>query len=819
MRKVLPVVFVCLVGIGVSNAAVRDASTISRPENAQTVTTGRLSRSNDVVSRASSQLVRERNKLQPTASTRTNTPRIASSGTSRTTKSRSGTTSISRINTGDIARAATSTTRATIDTTNSKTFGTGYNTCRDAYFTCMDQFCASADDTYRRCVCSSRLYEIKSKQRALSQSADQLQDFKDLNIEAIPKTKAEVQAMQNASEGELVSSIIKDKSASITKLNGISAVLSNTKSKSLSTAGKLDIAGDIDSIWATTNLTSGLNISNLTGDTLYSAVHSQCVNLVADRCSSKSLLNMIVSAYSMYIENDCSLISNSLNKQNISANASIRETEREMNSARLENYDAHNSSSINDCIAMVRSDITSDAACGSDYIHCLDVSGLYLNKLTGEPIYTSNFYQLGTTLSLSGDILTNQSNRTLVAELNRKRIFAENSLDTCRDLSAQVWDEFMRQAITEIYQGQQTRIRNVKNECLEVVNKCYDTQNNSLKDFSNVKEQLLLGARLELSEELCKEKLASCSNLYGGGPSGMQELLSTMYDITTQRISQNCFATLKEYAQQLCAVPARDSLHSYPYACRAYAPGDQRYASLWKCNQDTQNQNATAASSGTQSSGSGTTQTNTCSNVRYISCNPGYYMADQAGNPITTPITGNQCRVCPGGVCPKPQSSGSTSGEDDTTYRPCGPDYAGSLYQKLVRYAIQACMRPSDIDALQKATDGNTAQELWKKLGVNILQDVNATMDLLRVSLASSLKTECERLGGHWITTQWQTETSTELELWQQFYNETGANTKWGYCADPETVTRYYTGEIDDDDSESSEEPADDTSDSNGNTP
>ena len=627
----------------------------------------------------------------------------------------------------------------------------------------MDQFCANADETYRRCLCSSKLYELKKKQSALNQSADQLQDFKDLNIEAIPKTAAEVKAMQTASEGELVSAFIKDKSASVAQLTGISAVLSNAKTKSLSTAGQLDIAGDINAIWATTDLTSGLNIANLNGDALYSAVHGQCVNLISDKCSSKSLLNMVVSAYSMYIENDCSLLASSLDKKKTAANTAIRETEREMNLARLENYDAHNSSSINDCIALVRNDITRDSACGPDYIHCLDITGLYINKTTGEPIYTSNFYQLGSTLSLSGDILTNQTNRTLVSELNRKRMFAEKSLDTCRDLANEVWDEFMRQAITEIYQGQQTRIRNVKNECLDVVNKCYDTQSNSLKDFSNVKEQLLLGARLELSEELCREKLTACSNLYGGGQDGMQELLTTMADITTHKIAQDCFATLQDYAKQLCAVPGSDTLHSYPYACRAYAPGEQQYAVLWKCNADT-----SQTTINPYINNDDTSSELMCKNERkYTECKDGYYMVGKnniVGAGAQEP--GNSCIPCPAEGCP----------EQSTTTQ-CGTDYAGSLYQKLVRYAVQACLRPSYIEELNNNPETKQVPDI-------ILQDVNATMDLIRVSMASSLKTECERLGGYWVASPFDG-SSTDPKIYNNFYNETGANKKWGYCAEP----------------------------------
>ena len=813
MRKVLPLIFACCIGIGVCDAAVRDASTISRNTTSQRATTERNARTGNVVSRATTQQTVRGRVQNNTATARTTSARTVSPNVSRAATGRTTATTTKRTNNTTKTRSATTkTTRAALlPTTNtSQSFGTGYNTCRDAYFTCMDQFCASQDETYRRCVCSSRIYDIKSKERALSQSADQLQDFKDLNIEAIPKTAAEVQAMQSASEGEMVSAFIKDKSESVAQLAGISAVLANTKSKSLSTAGQLDIAGDINAIWATTDLTSGLNISNLTGETLYSAVHSQCANLVADRCSSRSLLNMVVSAYSMYIENDCALLTSSLGKKKLSANAAIRETEREMNTARLENYDAHNSSSINDCIAMVRRDITADAACGQDYVHCLDTTGLYLNRTTGEPIYSSNFYQLGSTLSLSDNILTNDTNRNLILELNRKRMFAANSLDTCRDLADEVWDEFMRQAITEIYQNQQMKIRDVKNECLDVVNQCYDRQSNSLKDFSNVKEQLLLGARLELSEQLCLEKLSACSNLYGGGPDGMQELLTTMADITTQKISQNCFATLQEYARDLCAVPSSDSLHSYPYACRVYAPSERRFAAVLACNTTSENSYdidtsgvvvGVVPTTKADAEDSSTTDGPVCVNLKkYRKCNENYYMLAEDGKTILFPpyegaTFGNRCVKCPNNICPRQGEYNQDTNTYDVVFDDdtCG-DYAGSLYQKLVRYAIQACLRPSDITTLRAtgSSEYENATALWKKLSVTLLQDVNATMDMIRVAMSSSLKAECERLGGYWISSPWNAAQGNNINTFAQFYNETGANKNWGYCANPDDVANYY---------------------------
>lgn len=454
------------------------------------------------------------------------------------------------------------------------TFGTGYNACRDAYFSCMDQFCAIQNETYRRCMCSSRIDDIYARERLINQTNDELQDFKNLNIEVIPKTGAEVHAMLTATSGESVAAGAHDTSSTAKQLTGISDVLAYAKSKALSTSGTVDIAGNINQIWSTTQLASGSNISNLVGETLYNSVHAQCKELVAGACATQSLLNMVVSAYGMYIENDCQTLANALDKKIIAAKGAVRETEREMNLARLENYNAHNSESINNCIARVRADITADTACGPNYVHCLDITGKYLNRVTGEPIYSAHFYELDGQLSLDGDILNNRTNNLFINELNRKRAFAEHDLQLCVDVADEVWSEFMRQSIREIYQGQQSKIRQVKNECLDVVNTCYDTQNQQLRDFSNIKDQLLLGARLELSEQMCADKLDACSNLYGGGTAGMSELLTAMRDITNQKIAMGCAKTLDEFLSDLCAVPTTDTTHKYPYGCRTYAPGD-----------------------------------------------------------------------------------------------------------------------------------------------------------------------------------------------------------------------------------------------------
>lgn len=695
MKKICIFIVACCTSIGIVNAAVRDTHT-----NRSAPPTKTISNRNQ----NSLQSIRTTATVTSRDNTRTTTPVRTTTNKNETKTSRSAISQkiVSTPTNGLATRPQQQkTVRASIMTNSDLTFGSGYNTCRDAYFTCMDQFCAKQSESYRRCACSSRLPEIQSRERALSAAADNLTDFKNLNIEVINKTSAEVKAMISATDGEEIATSKKDKSDAANQLQGISAVLAKTKGSALSTQGQLDIAGDIKEIWATTELTGGANIANLTGKALYNAVHAQCMEMMTTSCPNSATQNMVTSAYGMYIENDCSTLINELDKKLSSANSAIRDTEREMHVARLENYDAHNSVSINDCIANVRSDITADTACGRDFVHCLDITGLYLYRDTGEPIYSPNFYHLEDQISLSGDILKNQSNRLIVAELNNKRAFANTSLKKCTDLSDNVWDEFMRQAIREIYQGQQERVRKVKDECLSVVNQCYDEQTRQLKDFSNIKDQLVLGQRLELSEEMCQDKLNTCSNLYGN----MDLLLTAMHNITNQKIANECITTLQEYAKDLCTPPANDALHTYPFACRTYIPGDQ-----------------------------------------YCETNP-------------------QDSAC--------------------------INYNSSLYKKIVSYAMDACVRPS---------------ESTLDIPLTILADVNTVMTQLRIDINKSLVTECERMGGTWVSgIEWiDNEGGTEdngnptpdnihditkqIQL-KQFTKKVNSNNKWGFCAEPDDTS------------------------------
>lgn len=504
----------------------------------------------------------------------------------------------------------------------SSVFGTGYNGCRDAYFTCMDQFCAKKDEKYRRCVCSNKLKEIQEKEFALFQTSEHLQDFHNLNLDVISKTKNEVKAMVSASAGEKALEKTKDTSASASKLEDVTSTLNSTKKNSLSNKDTLDFIENLTGDFGDDELGFSMksDIMNLSGDKLYNAVHMQCLNFVKNRCNNQATVNMVTSAYGMNIENDCSNILANMDKKIVEAERQVKKTEKEVNDERTKLYKSQNATAVNECIAQVRKDITDEKVCGKDYIHCLDFTGRYLDFKTGEPIYTPNFAEFINYLDLTGDFIKNSANALVVSSMNSKRDYAERGLSTCRDISNDVWNEFLKQSITEIYQQNNQRIDKVKSECLDIINNCLDTQTGNLKDFANIKDKSIFGMNIETAEKLCKSKIDTCQNIYNYknnketvkiekddiGQDMTESKCKKMNKnnnckwsnnvcectnkkrsyindyskkIGDQKVIKECKKLLEDFVNKICNVSPTEKGYKIPYGCRSYSIGNIKYIS------------------------------------------------------------------------------------------------------------------------------------------------------------------------------------------------------------------------------------------------
>ena len=510
-----------------------------------------------------------------------------------------------------LSRAATA--RATAVFSDISAIGGGYAKCREAYATCMDQFCANANDTYRRCVCSARYDEFRNTENAIDQALNLLAQFEDNNLNAVGLSAEEVAAMYSATEGEMA--IKNDTSAAANMLAEISDLLSG-KSSSTSSSGTsgtslglltVDFTSDLGDIWGDSgssifDTSTGVDLSTLTGQDLFNEASKQCLEIVADSCENNATLTMARSAYSIMITQDCNLYEKNINSQKESLEQTVRTAEKYLREARLEEYQSHNSADVNECIASVRNAIQSDVACGANYSRCLDYTGAYINQSTGEAIYSPRLFQLADLITLPGvnasdatDVLG--ANPEFNSFLDSRRMFAETALDSCRDMADIVWEEFKRQALIEIAQAQDEKIEEVKMSCVSTMAECYDTQTGALQDFDNTTSQYTGAISAYAARAMCEDKVIACASLYGdtegcefdgngqlttgnasGGLTGaaansrcgLTALLAFVDTVDTVRVAEGCETAIDNYLADLCTPD--DGEMGYPWNCRNMSP-------------------------------------------------------------------------------------------------------------------------------------------------------------------------------------------------------------------------------------------------------
>lgn len=592
-------------GVTVSTTPGQSATNASRAATRRTVVSSGRGNATSVINATTTQSARTAARQNvvnigdaargDTVAARSATP---SGARSATNAARAGTNVVA--GTG-VSRAASS--RATAVFTDVSKIGGGYSQCREAYSTCMDQFCAMANDTYRRCFCSSKYQQYRDTEAALDEAKNMLLKFEDNNLNAVDKTAAEVSAMYSATAGEMA--IKQDVSGAAAMLEEIGDLLSGKKKPTTESTnanigfGALDFSADIDDIWGETSVNSifetasrgGADLAALEGVELYNSANSQCLKLVGEACTNDAVLSMARSSYSILINQDCNAYEKRINSTRETVLQTVRTAEKYLREARLEEYRAHNSADVNECVAKVKAAMTTDAACGPDYVRCLDYSGVYINQTTGEPIYSQRLFQLVDLIKLDGvssDVIG--QNPDFNTFLDSKRMYATSALDTCRDQADLVWSEFKRTAIIEIAQAQDEKIEEVKMSCVNTMKECYDTQSKALKSFDNTTAQMSGAISAYAAKNMCQDKVIACASLYGnttnckfdgngrlvsgnnnpdgktGNACGLTALLEFVDNVDDVRIAEGCTTAINSYTKSMCT-PSTGT-QGYPWNCR-----------------------------------------------------------------------------------------------------------------------------------------------------------------------------------------------------------------------------------------------------------
>lgn len=521
MKRVLVFLASLVICAGVTNAAVRDGTAVSRAKSDKgnataqvrtaTVVQRNVPRTTVLAARAGTNAVTGRN------SGRTVTGRSTVSGDKA-----QGTIGRSAVNVGRNATSVVA--RAGVDASNTRT-GAEYERCKNTYFSCMDQFCSHKNDEYRRCSCNNRVFELDELRDVLEQAGEKLTVFTE-SLDVVGMTAAQATAMRTQSEGE--AALAKDNSASKALLQ---AIMNSIRKEDTTVGGKFSDLNSINISFDTVNAfgmsDAGQVIASYNGTALYSAVYPQCRNAVKADCNDASLQRAIT-AYLMAIEQDCNTVQTAIEQTQNKMKGAVREGSAMLDLARIENRQKHNSWDITTCVNEVENAILSEQVCGANYHKCLD-NGQFIDVATGKPIAgVEDFYRLEQLLVFSDGVAAaeqklskNPSNRVFVQNFeSRVKRFATDALDKCAEDADVVWAEYLDKAMLAIYYAQKAKVAEIKQGCFDFVVSCYMNGDNAITaamaELTGEAAVVLQPDKVALSSQMCSDYVNSCDNMFDG---------------------------------------------------------------------------------------------------------------------------------------------------------------------------------------------------------------------------------------------------------------------------------------------------------------
>jgi len=477
--------------------------------------------------------------------------------------------------------------------------GGAYAACRETYATCMDQFCANKSDVYRRCICSEKFREFADTEDAIKTAQNMLSNFEDENLTNVSLSAAEAASQYQATEGEKAAAKFKDKSAAAKMLENIGDILSGKSKPDKGGASKIlapiNFSAAMDDIWGggdTWGSSSGPDVAEMEGKALYDEVNRQCSNMAKSACETEANLQMVRSAYGIMVVQDCNAYQKGINTMRDKVVERVREMNVALRNARLEDYRSHNSASVNECIAKVRAEILQPTACGPNWERCLDFTGNYINATTGEAIFSMNLFQLSSLINLPDlGAKPDQVTQRYLSELDafRAKGFVKGPLDSCRDDADNVWNSFRMQALIEIAQAQDAKIKQVKDSCVATMKECYDTTSDGLKDMDDTTAQMSGALSARAAKQMCADKVAGCASLYflpsPGNPTpracefaangtitnaqscGAAALIAFVSAVDDIKIEEGCKMALENYVQDLCQPASGATGRTWPWGC------------------------------------------------------------------------------------------------------------------------------------------------------------------------------------------------------------------------------------------------------------
>ncbi len=357
--------------------------------------------------------------------------------------------------------------------------------CRNVYYQCMDEFCANKDSQLKRCACSSRLHEFDSVKKQLETVEDKMLDFSQ-RLLTVSMDAEDAAALNIATEGELAFNK-KDTSQSKKILDEITKKL-NTKFDDESFDRNLtaiSLSLNEDAAFDNVDSLMGASTTLKTGTALYSAALPVCRQMASEVCTPDQL-SIAESGYQMMIEQDCNTVKKSYQTQTDTARAKVLENSALLDMSRLSTHQDRNSDDILTCKRKMLDMLSDTSICGDDLTKCLDMTGQYIDPLTGQAFLTTNLANLSQLITRPGANETWSGvpgNEPFVRHLNSKKKFLEPAMAHCENIADSVWDGFVEDALAQIKLAQDAKLETVRQSCTTLTAQCLSDATKTLADF------------------------------------------------------------------------------------------------------------------------------------------------------------------------------------------------------------------------------------------------------------------------------------------------------------------------------------------------
>lgn len=443
-----------------------------------------------------------------------------------------------------IARNATDTTENLRDSI----LKSNARECRDIYYNCMDEFCANKDSQLKRCACSSRLHEFDNVKKQLAAVEDKMLDFSQ-RLLTVSMDAEDAAALNIATEGELAFNK-KDTSASKKILDEIANKL-NTKFTDDSFERNLtaiSLSLNEDAAFDTVDSLMGASTTLKTGTELYGAALPICREMAAEVCTPEQL-SIAESGYQMMIEQDCNTVKKSYQSQTDAARTKVFENSALLDISRLSTYQDKNSDDILTCKRKMLDMLSDTSICGTDLTRCLDMTGQYIDPLTGTAFLTQNLANLGRLITrpTGNQKWTNvPGNEIFVQYLDSKKNFLEPAMEHCQDISDMVWTDFIEDALAQIKLAQDAKLEQVRQSCTTLTTQCLSNASKSLADF-DARALSIFGVLADSTvNAMCADVKNACTALMDATGDDENSWTTGMTTIATDATYETILNTCRE---------------------------------------------------------------------------------------------------------------------------------------------------------------------------------------------------------------------------------------------------------------------------------